>query len=455
MMPAAAALGRGTLVAGRYELGPVVGTGMTGTIHEAWVRSGPLTGERVAAKLIHPRLLGDRQVLKRFHREARILSRVEGPHIVKLLDFVEEHELCIIVLEYVDGPSLEDYLRHRGPVAIEEALAIASQICAALGRIHAAGVIHRDLKPGNVLVEGLDDWRTTLAPGDLGAAADPTLDSAPPTFRHGLLVRVADFGLAKVLQGEGGATALTEQDMIFGTPDYMSPEQVAGEELDGRADLYALSAILYEMVVGRPPYDTPGALTTMAAHVNQPVPSPRAAAPERVIGPELEALIMRGLSKRREDRYASAEELRGALAALGAASEPPPPTAPDPHRISSGLPPSDDPAASLSSSETQALSSGDVGTTLRSEKDEALARARGAAVRVVVRESLPNDSSPPPATPAREDGWEQAAEDDQSLSRPDEQGGLRERHTEQRLWLVVAVLLAAVAVGVGIFLGAR
>ena len=430
-MTAARALRAGDLVAGRYELGEVLGQGTSGTVFAA--RSvGDADGARVAIKLIHPRHVGDRQIFKRFEREARILSRIGGPHVVKLLDFLEQDGLLVLVLEYVDGPSLEGYLRHHGAVGLDEAIAIALQICAALSRMHAAGVIHRDLKPGNVLVEGFDDWRTTLLPERPDPESARASTGEPKTFRHGLLVRVADFGLAKILQGEGGATALTEQDMIFGTPDYMSPEQVAGDELDARCDLYALCAMLYEMTVGRVPFETPGPLTTMAAQVNQPVPSPRQIAPARNIPESLERVIVRGLCKQREDRYQSADDLATALLAVlhadSVTSAPPHDTSPPDTELS--------------------VSSGT--TTLQSIDNGAVAKARGAAVRVVVRDAEPAL----PGSGSQRSG-EGGGFDDDALSRPDSLGGVAEATIEQRVWMALAVLAVLVAIAVGIYLGTK
>src|SRR5690606_12623275 len=154
---------------------------------------------------------------------------------------------------------------------------IMQQICAALSAAHAAGVVHRDLKPSNVLIEGVR--------GEAGG------EGAPRSFLRDLTVRVVDFGLAKLVHGDTTGTVLTEQDMIFGTPDYMAPEQVSGEDLDIRCDVYAAGVILYQMVVGKLPFDMPSPLTTMAAHLNDPVPAPTAVAPDREISRALERVL--------------------------------------------------------------------------------------------------------------------------------------------------------------------
>src|SRR5262249_22009264 len=135
-------------------------------------------GDRVALKVIHRSLCGDRQIYTRFKREAAILRRLEGPFLVKPLDFIEHDGVLILALQYVEGKPLDKVLTERGPISLDEAVEITRQICAALGAAHAAGVVHRDLKPANVLIE------------------------KPAPDRPGIRVRVVDFGLAKVVQGE-------------------------------------------------------------------------------------------------------------------------------------------------------------------------------------------------------------------------------------------------------------
>ena len=189
-----------------------------------------------------------------------------------------------------------------------------TQICDALDAAHHKGIIHRDLKPSNVLIEGV--WNKERSEGE---------EAPPQSFLKNLKVRVVDFGLAKIVAGDTTGTVLTEQDMVFGTPDYMAPEQVAGEELDRRCDIYAAGVMLYEMIVGAVPYDTPGPLTTMTAHLRDPIPVPSERAPDRDIPASLDRCIMRALSKEPADRFATAKEL---AEALGSLEEDPPATVP-------------------------------------------------------------------------------------------------------------------------------
>jgi serine/threonine-protein kinase len=281
-------LSRGLVLAGRYEIDSVLGDGASGVVYLAAERPG---GRRVAVKVIHPHLCSDRQIYKRFQREAAILKRLEGAHLVKLLDFVQEGDLLVIALEFVDATSLEAMLAKQRPLDPKLAVEITLQVCAALGAAHAAGVVHRDLKPANVLIEA-------------GADGDPV-----PS------VRVVDFGLAKVVHGDQMMTGLTEQDMIFGTPEYMAPEQARGDDVDARCDIYAAGVMLYEMAVGDVPFRGRTPIASMTAHLTQEPPPPRAARPDRAISAALEAVILRALAKNPADRYPTARAFAEALAA--------------------------------------------------------------------------------------------------------------------------------------------
>lgn len=278
----------GSRVASRYTVESVIGEGMSGVVYRARRDDD---GELVALKVIHRDLCADDQMFKRFQREAQILKRIEGQHVVKLYDFVEEDGLVIIVLEYVDATSLEAMI-HETPPTMDQAVEITLQVCAALGAAHAAGVVHRDLKPANVLIERF-------------------------TNKTGLCVRVVDFGLAKVVRGDpqGASLALTERDMIFGTPEYMAPEQVRGDDVDLRADIYAAGVMLYEMVVGQIPFSRRTPLETMDAHLTAELPRPRASREGAVVPPALVAVILRALSKEPGERYPSARAFAEALTA--------------------------------------------------------------------------------------------------------------------------------------------
>jgi len=277
----------GTVVAGRFTVEHTLGEGASGVVYAARRSSD---GVRVALKVIHRSVCYDEQILRRFEREATILKQLEGNHIVRLLDIAVHDELPVLVLEFVEGKSLDAALREGKPT-IDQAVEITLQICAALGAAHAGGFVHRDLKPGNVICQG-----------DLGGPRLP-------------MVWVVDFGLGKALHREGSGGSMTERDLILGTPEYMSPEQVRGDDVDHRGDIYAAGVILFELLTGRVPYRANSPMNTMTAHLHEPIPSVRSVSPERGIAPALEAVVFRALAKEPADRYATARAFAEALAA--------------------------------------------------------------------------------------------------------------------------------------------
>lgn len=280
-------LPQGQLVAERYEVLSVIGEGASGVVYLARDKASE---ERVALKVIHRSLCHDPQFLGRFTREATILKELEGNHIVRLRDIVEHDGLPVLVLEHVEGQSLEALLQ-KATLSIEQAVEITLQICAALGAAHAGGFVHRDLKPANVLVQG-----------ELGQTRAP-------------MVWVVDFGLGKALHREPTSISLTERDMILGTPAYMSPEQVRGDDVDRRCDIYAAGVMLFEMLTGKPPFSGKTPIAAMTAHLSEPVPSLRELRPDRGISASLEAVVQRALAKDPEQRYATARAFAEALMA--------------------------------------------------------------------------------------------------------------------------------------------
>ncbi len=284
---------------GRYRVARVLGDGASGVVYEAECLAEPAqepddgrrsvkVGDRVALKIIHRHLIKDRQISRRFLREARILSRLHGDNLVDLVDFGEvEDGRLFMALELVEGTPL-DQLARAGPMAVERAVGIIRQVCCALEVAHGIGVVHRDLKPGNVIVTGTE--------GD----------------EH---VHVLDFGMAKMLRADASQslTALTEQNMVFGTPEYMAPEQARGDEVDARADVYAAGIMLYELITGTVPFGGATPISIMTAHLmEEPAPPSSRTDPGRV-APALEAVVLHALAKRPADRYASATALATAL----------------------------------------------------------------------------------------------------------------------------------------------
>ena len=277
-------------VLGEFELCGVLGEGGTGIVYEAKPAKGT-SDERVALKVIHGHLLYDKQVRGRFTREAKILSRLSGPHLGAILDFGEVADphgegasLLYIALPKIDGPALDQLLREKGPLPLAQALDIVLQVCVALASAHAQGVIHRDLKPGNVIL------------------------------KDAVEVFVVDFGMAKILTGGGtGTTGLTAHNMVFGTPEYMAPEQARGDELDARCDVYAVGVMLYELLTGTVPFKGSTPLNVLTAQLTEAPDRPRARAPQRDISAALEAVVTHALAKDPRDRYATATALALAI----------------------------------------------------------------------------------------------------------------------------------------------
>jgi eukaryotic-like serine/threonine-protein kinase len=281
-------LGSGRRLADKFDIVGVLGEGATGIVYDA---QRIVEGDRVALKVIHQHLAGDAQIRGRFAREAAILRRLEGEHLCPILEFGEAPDprregagLMYMALPRIDGVALDDLLRREGRLPIERTVAIALDVCAALSEAHAQGVIHRDLKPGNVLL------------------------------REGDRVVVVDFGMAKIMTGGGiGTTELTQRNMVFGTPEYMAPEQARGDELDARCDVYATGIILYELLTGNVPFVGSSPLNVLTAHLTVVPQTPRARAPERDISPALEAVVMHAIAKSPERRYATTLALAAAI----------------------------------------------------------------------------------------------------------------------------------------------
>lgn len=275
----------GTIFSGRFKIVRSVGAGGTGTVYEALRLDDNL---RVALKVLHRHLISNDQVTKRFHREAKILRELRGDQVVPLIESGEDADgRLYLALEYVDGLPLELLLSREGPLSLEQSVHVVRETCSALDMAHSQGVIHRDLKPANIMIEKKNSQ---------------------------LNVRVLDFGLAKVLHESGiGTSALTEQNMIFGTPEYMAPEQVRGDVPDHRSDVYSLGVILYELLTGQVPFRAHNNVATMTAHLNGTLIPPRLRAPERMIPPSIEAVTLHAMARSPDERYPTAGALRLAL----------------------------------------------------------------------------------------------------------------------------------------------
>ncbi|MGH9839404.1 MAG: protein kinase domain-containing protein [Blastocatellia bacterium] len=286
----------GRTLEGKYRLDAVIGAGGMGTVYRA---TRLMIGDAIAIKVLKPDQVAAPQALERFRREAQAAARLKHPNAVTIHDFgVAEDGPVYLAMELVEGRSLRAWLREQGPLVPTAAAEVMRQVCAALDEAHRQQIVHRDLKPDNIIIN--------LTP-------------------EGLRVKVLDFGIAKLRDLAATATSLTQTGSVMGTPHYMSPEQCLGEELDHRSDIYSLGVVLYEMLTGIVPFNSPTPMAVVVQHVNQAPPSPRTinlSLPQAV-----ENVVLHALQKPREARPQTAGELARRLAAAvsGAAVEQPSP----------------------------------------------------------------------------------------------------------------------------------
>ncbi len=280
--PGAEALQPGALLDGRYDVKEVLGMGGMGVVYRAFDRE---LQEPVAIKTLRPEAMsGDPVALERFKQEIRLARKIAHRNVVRTYDLGQVRGMYYLTMEYVEGTSLKQLISSRGKLPMPVTLTIGKQLCRALEVAHAEGVIHRDIKPQNMVVE-------------------------PSGF-----LKVMDFGIARLANPPKGK-GLTEAGMSIGTPDYMSPEQLSGGELDLRSDLYSAGVVLYECCTGRVPFEAETTWSLIAKHLEEEPPDPRALNAE--VPEALARVILKAMGKDREARYATAAEMHDALAAIG------------------------------------------------------------------------------------------------------------------------------------------
>lgn len=261
----------------RYEIHQRLARGGMAQVYLARDRS---LDRPVAVKELVPEFATDPSFVERFRREAQAAANLSHPNIVGVYDWGKERGTYYIVMEYVDGRTLSEILRSDGPIPPKRAAQIAADVAAALGSAHESGVVHRDVKPGNVLIT------------------------------RGGEVKVADFGIARAMTATSEEN-LTQTGSVMGTATYFSPEQAQGKPVDARSDLYSLGVVLYEMACGRPPFTADSPVAIAYKHVQEPLPSLRAKVPS--IPPGYEAITIKSLDKQPDNRYPDAAAMRADL----------------------------------------------------------------------------------------------------------------------------------------------
>src|SRR3954467_12412257 len=271
---------------GRYRLDAQIGSGGMSTVYRAF---DAVLERRVAVKLMHREIAADTDQLERFRREARSVAQLSHPHIVGVIDAGEEDGRPYIVFEYVEGETLKDRIRRMGRLPVDEAIAYAIEIARALGAAHARHIVHRDVKPQNVLID------------EEGFA------------------KVTDFGIARSLDDDEGLTA---DGRVLGTTDYVSPEQALGHDVNGQSDIYSLGVVLYEMLVGDVPFHGENQVAVAMKHVREDLPDVQLRRPDVSAGlaSVLDRMTDKDLRRRYPDISTLVADLEEALAIEAARS---------------------------------------------------------------------------------------------------------------------------------------
>jgi len=282
----------GKLIGDKYRIISHAGKGSMAIVYRAMQES---TGREMAVKMLHQFLGAKEESVKRFIREAKAVSSLHHTNIVKLYDFgVMPDGQPYIVTEFLDGVTLTEILRQRQFMTVKEALPLFEQVCAGMAEAHRNRVIHRDLKPDNIVCQLVN--------------LESPKDTPDMIVRNS--VRVVDFGVAKMWSETGGSSAsLTLEGKVCGSPAYMSPEQCKGSDIDYRSDIYSLGVVVFETLTGQRPFSANDLMALMLMHVNKEAPSIGAVMPDVAFPPALSAVVLKALSKDPKDRQQTVEEL--------------------------------------------------------------------------------------------------------------------------------------------------
>ena len=261
-------------VAGNFKILEEIGEGGMGKVYRG---VDTMLDREVAIKVLRPELVSQAHLVDRFRSEAITLAKLNHPNIAMLYAFFQQQEHFYMVMEYVRGETLDKRIRRTGLLAYDQALKVFLYTLEAIGYAHTMNIVHRDIKPNNVMITEAEE------------------------------VKVMDFGIARVV----GSERMTREGSMIGTPEYMAPEQIRGQDVDPRTDIYALGILLYEMLTGRLPFMNQNQFELMRAHIEFPPPPPRKYAPH--LPESMEAIILQALAKKKEDRFASAYEMRDAI----------------------------------------------------------------------------------------------------------------------------------------------
>lgn len=262
----------------RYKIEKILGRGAVGTVYKAY---DPVINQTVAIKIIHKQLLeqdDSGEQLQRFRNEVLAGRRLKHPNIVSIYEYGEEQDLAFIIMEFIEGRQLKDFLDEKATIDLESVHKIMQQLLAALSYAHEQGVVHRDIKPANIMV--MQNWQ----------------------------IQVADFGIAKIEN-----SSMTQTGMIMGTPSYMAPEQCLGDPIDYRADIFSAGIVLYQLLTGKRPFNSGTMMGTLQEVLNATPISPSQL--RQHISPALDNVIDKAITKRPKDRFQSAKEFSDALTA--------------------------------------------------------------------------------------------------------------------------------------------